>query len=177
MALADLSVDAANNLSRQGEMLVRAAEVLGSRDPFRRVGQQKNLEVSFTPVTTEQDTAGRQKALSQDVEITAEFQQTSDLELDEIFGLTDNLIDVLVPASFEKVERIADVDPQTRDDDTSNSDYSTLLDEVSQHGILAFSTLARAESALNFEGEESNIILTTSFRVSTAKNPTTSQVG
>jgi len=145
MALADLSLDAANNIQRQGEAFVTNDPIDGS-ETYHHMGQVKNVEFTSTPVTSEQDTAGRQKQLASDIEITFVMQQTSDTELETMDELVSDFAAVFLSTEFIDASEV-----QTGSDG---------------NGYLFSNGLMSVENTINFSGEESMSTVTISGRVS-----------
>jgi hypothetical protein len=167
----DWGVNVENNLSRQGLLLARRA--ISTFDPkgtdddaFSILGQQQDLEVNMTPVQSEADTAGRQKTIAFDVEVTATVQQTTDTELAATENLTDQLIDVVVAPSRQRAENLEGMNVNVGDGsgDTDPA-YTDALQTAEVNGLSVFDVLASVEPSLDFMGEGSAFDLSVAYRI------------
>jgi len=140
MPISDFTNEVENNVSRQGEAFVRP--VGGS---FAHMGQVKNLELTASPVQSEQDTAGRQKQLAHDVELSFVLQQTSDTEI----GATDSLLDQEVDIAF-----------------TTETGLSPGEVNAGENAYRFDAFLVSIEGEINFMGDESMLTATSAARCS-----------
>jgi len=169
MAISDYALDVANNLSRQGFLLARPAvsnvEDFSDNDQFKILGQQQDLDVSISPVQTEEGSKGRQKNIALDVEISAALQQTSDTELKAIKPLLKGLIDVVVAPSREKAENLEGLEERDGSGDPLNDEYLAALEAAEEDGVSAYDVLASIEPTIDFMGEGSDLAFTVSYRM------------
>ena len=145
MALSAFAKNLANDIYRAGGAFL--SEDAGVT--YRDMGQVKGGEISFDPIVTDLDTAGREKQLGFTMEVLFIMQQTSDTEL----GSLDAVVNP-TPANglWLKMSTV----------------HTNAAGAAAAAGYLFKNVLPVASGRINLSGNESNITVTIKGRVSVA---------
>ncbi len=153
MALSSFLFNIANNIFRNGSVLVRDAAASGAppAKQYHNLGQIQDTKVSYEPVSVDPDSAKRSKQIGTDIAVSFAMLQTADSVLAHIDDLTDILLDVLV---------------------TKTAQSGTVLDAdaaaAAVDGFILLDVLVNVAVELDLGGGPSKMTLTVPLRVPTS---------